>query len=456
MKLLLLSITLILANICQAQINFVAPETSWEQLSKRAKAEKKLIFIHLEDSKCEQCNEVATQGFSNSLLKEKFENNFVSIRSNVETENGRKLAEKFQIRGALLSLFVDGDGNILNRYNGSTNSAMIYAEHADAALGRRGAKKLLDYDKEYSSGERGGQFLKEYILKRREAKLPANQLLDEYVTSLPVDSLNNFQTIKFIYLQGPSLDSETYKKIRTNTRPTLLDSIYRLSSKNDAIAMNNSIIGSTFRNAVVKKDVQLAHQVAQFTRTSYMPDDNLGTRAFHNTMLNYYHAVKDTVNYMSEVIMFINRYYLNVKIDSLIAMDDLEVKKMMAQRPNFKEGNVTQSFGIAPPSQYFHLELNNQAWRVYEWANSKEMLERALTWSQKSMELFDAVMAHKTQKPSTGNPGYLDTYAHILYKLDRRTEAVEWQTKALEAQRATGMTSNSFESTLNKMKSGTL
>jgi thioredoxin-related protein len=95
---------------------------NWEQAAKKAKAEKKLIFLHLENSKCQQCNDVATQGFSSPDLKDKFEKNFISLRANVETERGRKLAEKFQIRGALISLFIDADGNILNRYNGSTSA----------------------------------------------------------------------------------------------------------------------------------------------------------------------------------------------------------------------------------------------------------------------------------------------------------------------------------------------
>jgi hypothetical protein len=37
-----------------------------------------------------------------------------------------------------------------------------------------------------------------------------------------------------------------------------------------------------------------------------------------------------------------------------------------------------------------------------------------------------------------GNPNYLDTYAHILYKMGRKEEAVEWQTRAVEAQKVTG------------------
>ncbi len=51
---------------------------------------------------------------------------------------------------------------------------------------------------------------------------------------------------------------------------------------------------------------------------------------------------------------------------------------------------------------------------------------------------------------------YMDTYAHILYRLDRKVEAIEWQTKAVEAQKITGMAYQYLEIPLNKMKAGTL
>ncbi|MDQ6477907.1 thioredoxin family protein [Dyadobacter sp. LHD-138] len=66
-------------------------DLTWEQASKKAKAENKLVFIHLEGNKCQQCNEVASQGFNSGVLREKFAVNFISLRANVETEAGKNL-----------------------------------------------------------------------------------------------------------------------------------------------------------------------------------------------------------------------------------------------------------------------------------------------------------------------------------------------------------------------------
>ncbi len=77
-----------------------------------------------------------------------------------------------------------------------------------------------------------------------------------------------------------------------------------------------------------------------------------------------------------------------------------------------------------------------------------------LKWSQQSMLFFDALNKDHQGPMRLGNPAYLDTYAQLTYKLGRKEEAIEWQTKAVAAQKATGMPAGSFEATLAKMKVG--
>ncbi len=120
MKQIILAFALIISFQSRGQITFIDSNTPWNELSKQATEQDKLIFIHFENSECVQCNEVASQGFSGKDLKELFDDNFISIRCNVGTPNGLNLARKFAIRSSLMSLFVDANGNILHVNNGST------------------------------------------------------------------------------------------------------------------------------------------------------------------------------------------------------------------------------------------------------------------------------------------------------------------------------------------------
>ena len=111
---------------------------------------------------------------------------------------------------------------------------------------------------------------------------------------------------------------------------------------------------------------------------------------------------------------------------------------------------------FSPPSQFYHIELNEHAWHFYEMFDNANDLETALKWSYQSMEFFNGVYKERPGAMKLGNPAYMDTYAQILYKLGRKPEAIEWQTKAVEAQKITGNSADSLEATLAKMKEGKL
>jgi thioredoxin-related protein len=442
---------------------------NWEQAAKKAKAEKKLIFLHLENSKCQQCNDVATQGFSSPDLKDKFEKNFISLRANVETERGRKLAEKFQIRGALISLFIDADGNILNRYNGSTSRALTYDEQAEIALGRKDEKHLSDYEKEYKAGARSSGFLEEFIVKRKEVTLPVDDLLEEYVGRLPVDSLGNYEVLKFVYLQGPSLDSKVYKVIKAVVPQQTIDSLYKSVAVDEAVAMNKAIIESTFRKAVQNRDKRLAYELSAFIQGTYQHDYAQAQLAGTRSLLRYYYAARDTTEYIQSMEHFLDFNHMRLTVDSLKRLDASELKKKLDNYTGNKGLNrpfpgmqgqpapvTVSTFSFTPPSHYFHVELNEHAWHLYEMSDKPRDLENGLKWSRQAILFSNALNKDRGHPYRLGIPAYLDTYAHLLYKLGRRDEAVEWQTKAVEAQNVTGQPNPSLEATLKEMKAGTL
>ncbi|HEV7380964.1 MAG TPA: thioredoxin family protein, partial [Dyadobacter sp.] len=146
MKKLLWVAALFVAFQSSAQISFTDSTTSWEQLSKSAKKDKKLLFIHFSGSDCEQCNEVANKGFSSPLLKKEFDSNFLSIQTDFASGNGKNLAKRFGIERPLVSLFVDTEGNILNRFDGTTSNPHSYLASAQQATRRKAGKQLSDYE----------------------------------------------------------------------------------------------------------------------------------------------------------------------------------------------------------------------------------------------------------------------------------------------------------------------
>lgn len=456
MKFLLPLLTLLFTFPCFAQITFLDSATTWEQLSRQAKKEKKLIFIHIEGRGCDQCNEVASQGFNSPVLKEQFQKDFVSTRVRIESKNGTQLAGKFGLSHPLVSLFVNADGNVLNRFNGSSSSGEVYLQQADIAIARQKSKPLEAFEKEYNAGARSSSFMRAYITRQLELGKPADKLLDEYAGALALDSLQNFQLIKFIYQSGPTLDSRIYKVIQAVTPRKIIDSLYKTIPYPEAVAINNAIIGNSFQKAVQTKNQDLAYQTAHFTQGSFMPNYTLGQIAFQRSMLRYSLAVRDTISYMQQVSQFLNYTHMLMSVDSLKRMDADHIKRFTIADDSVRKSMMLKTMQYAPPSQYFHMEMNEHAWHFYEMSDKKGELEKALMWSKRSLEWFDELTKGTNHPMALGNPAYLDTYAHLLYKLGQKEEAIQWQSKAVEAGKAAKQRSPEIEEALVKMKAGTL
>jgi hypothetical protein len=82
-------------------------------------------------------------------------------------------------------------------------------------------------------------------------------------------------------------------------------------------------------------------------------------------------------------------------------------------------------------------ELNEFAWKAFQNIDDKEALSKAVKWSELSVK-------HKEE------PGYLDTWANLLYKSGRANEAITIQQKAVSLSNG----NKDMKETLEKMKRG--
>ena len=84
-------------------------------------------------------------------------------------------------------------------------------------------------------------------------------------------------------------------------------------------------------------------------------------------------------------------------------------------------------------------QLNEFAWDIFQHCPDMTCVSEALEWSKRSFK-------------DNQNPGFMDTYANILYKMGRKDEAVTWEEKALALVPAAE--GSNYRQTLDKMKKG--
>lgn len=176
---------------------------SWADAVKKAKKEKKLLFLHLDNPGCGGCGEVASVAFRSPLVREKFAVHFVSFRTNGTTGIGKELVEKLQVECTPSSVYLDADENPLARYCGTTTLDRAYLEKAEEALTRNKEHPLKAMTEAYTKGERSSAFMRNYINRLRELGLSNTEPLDAYILSLPPDSLNSGSLLRFVFEQAP-------------------------------------------------------------------------------------------------------------------------------------------------------------------------------------------------------------------------------------------------------------
>ena len=370
---------------------------------KKAKEQKAILFIQMEGD-CNRCNEVAIQGLTGGAVDQVFQN-FVCIKVPYGTGEYLAIQERYRLSGSYpTSLFLNSDGDFLNLVsNMSTTKSDLYVEKAAVALSSLKKPPLKKYDDKYRMGKYDANFLKSYIQELEKYDLNSDALIEEYVNNLHVAELYDSATVRFLIETCPVVDSKVYKLAHFSE---IYDNVFMSIPEKDRIRINQTIIRKSTQKAYQEKDDSYMRQVASFLAKTYS-DKQKGWKYREKKMLEYYKETGDTSEYISMAANYYRRYYRNEDIDS-IAHYELE-KYIIAEN------------GQKLMSSKFYVtgnDINNMAWTIYEFSDDLERLAMAVKWS-KQLLVYNY-------------PPYIDTYAHLLYKLGIRDEAIKWQERAIE------------------------
>ncbi|HJA15839.1 MAG TPA: thioredoxin family protein [Candidatus Butyricimonas faecavium] len=198
----LLIITVITGAMAQNRsINFEQTK-EWKKVLKKAKKEKKLVFVDCYTSWCGPCKMLAKNVFTNDEVADFFNTHFVNVKFDMEKDtDGVMLKKQFDVHFFPTLVFVDPvSGEVLHRLVGAGKPDWLIA----------GAKLAMDPDnnlrnlmKRYENGERGAVFIRNYAeaLFSAYSRDEAARVACEYLDVLPVDSLivpENWEMIRLV------------------------------------------------------------------------------------------------------------------------------------------------------------------------------------------------------------------------------------------------------------------
>ncbi|GAB4034187.1 thioredoxin family protein [Spirosoma gilvum] len=93
-------------------------ETSWREVLKKAKAEKKVIFLDAYASWCGPCKMLQKNVFTKKAVGDFYNSKFINVKMDMEKGEGPALSQVYPLEAYPTLLFIDGNGKVLKKVLG--------------------------------------------------------------------------------------------------------------------------------------------------------------------------------------------------------------------------------------------------------------------------------------------------------------------------------------------------
>lgn len=394
----------------QGGIRFQKTE-SWADALSIAKKENKYIFLDCYTTWCAPCKFMNSKIFTQDQVGQYMNKNFICIKIQCDSTDkdndsikkwyadANSIISNYNVKYYPTYLFFTPAGRVVHTSIGLTKSA-------DEFLIK--VKSALDPDKQYytllekfNAGNKDSTGLNNLILSAIEvqdvetARKAGNRYFNVVKDRLNKNNLEVFKNTALIS------NDQTFAFLLRNLNMVSKivndpDNSYEQKVKN---ILYHEIVDPIFQ----KKDTNVNWSKISQQLNKKTPE--LANKIELEARINYYKWNQDWVSYNKYFLNYLNTY-----------------------------GKTMQGY-----------LLNNYIWDVLEHCNDAKILEAFLPWSKSTFSVNGANF-------SSG----MDTYANILYKLGRKSEAIEYEKKALDVAISQNDTDSRqvISETLEKMKRG--
>ena len=93
-------------------------EASWKEVLKKAKAEKKVIFLDAYASWCGPCKMLQKNVFTKKDVGDFYNTKFINVKMDMEKGEGPALSQVYPLEAYPTLLYIDGNGKVLKKVLG--------------------------------------------------------------------------------------------------------------------------------------------------------------------------------------------------------------------------------------------------------------------------------------------------------------------------------------------------
>jgi thioredoxin-related protein len=406
---------------------------NWEAVKAKAKAENKYIFLDCYATWCGPCKQMEQEVYTVDSVGKYFNDHFISVKVQMDSTgkddaktkgwyaDAHYLQHAYHVGAFPSFLFFNPDGKAVHKALGFLAAPNLLNSGHNA----------LDPDKQFYTR----------LERARQGTLPYEELPDL------INDARNRQYVKA---------SDTIAKSYINN--------YLLKNDNVQLSPGNiGFIGAYLQNVARPSREQAFKPLYELAKNAH----NIDTGIY---MENYARSVVDIIMTKEEIDTYlykpgrkpqealtdhpdwkiirdrITKKYNAEDAYRLVSMAKINWFYFKKDYPNYCKAFIYkfEHDGAFETTHIYHNYdgiLNSAAWTIFQFSHNPKQLEAALSWADKANKIAPYADA-----------GMMDTYANLLYKLGKSSEAIAYEEKALSI--ATDGLIAALSENLTKMKAG--
>ncbi len=357
-----------------AQVGVHFEKSDFSTALAKANAEDKLLFVDAYTDWCGPCKWMTNSVFPDSAVGELFNSHFVSIKIDMEKGEGPELAKKYQVRAYPSLMFINGEGELVEKVVGGRPVAALLS------IGERvvdGVQPITALTAVFEAGDYDRKWLFDYIMRLTDAGMDVEAPLEIFRAGMEGE--------KLLQADNWAVFDRHFRRIDTPEFEYVMANLDRFRSEFGKETVDNKL-GANYSMALFS-----AINEEQFDRY-----DSLRTVALAIGIKN--------------------------ADQQIISIDMRRYRKQLPA-----EGYALMIVGMVESGKSADANsLNSYAWEFYESQDDPKMLELALGWAEKSIELDK-------------NSMNMDTYGMLLFKTGQSEKAVKTCEEAMELAKAEGI-----------------
>lgn len=157
---------------------------------------------------------MAREVFTNKEVFYFFQANYISVKIDAEKGEGVALAKKYSVNAFPTLVFLDKEGNLINKLSGGLSSEQLIYE-AKKSLSPD-IKKLNEMIKVYKSGNMNVNQKIEYLQQLSKVKMDCSDILYDILTSLPKHQFLSKKSLKLLYYYCPGANDKNFTLLVNN------------------------------------------------------------------------------------------------------------------------------------------------------------------------------------------------------------------------------------------------